>query len=176
MDKRTIKQFALVLFGFGFLCLLTSGFFNMDKEKAIIKVFPAEGGLVGPLEVSKDKSVYNIAVEQKVGDKQWSSISGEVLDANKEYLFGFGKDLWAESGRDYDGYWSESISKFKTKLTVPKKGTYFLNFTAETSPGVGASMYVTVRKKHGSALPFFLAGMISILLAIAMNYFADNFS
>ena len=176
MDKKTKTQSAMILTGFGILCLVLSVFFNMGQGKAIKKTLPATGGMIGPVEVKKDRSVYLIKVKQNVGNLQWSSITGELLDKQKEYLFGFGKELWAESGRDYEGYWSESVTNFSMKLTVPKKGTYFLNFDVEKSSDVNSSIYVSVSKKAGSALPFFWGGIISLICGVAVYQLAKQYS
>ncbi|NKB24378.1 MAG: hypothetical protein GKR87_08395 [Kiritimatiellae bacterium] len=166
MDKKEQTRNAVILVGFGLLCLVMSFFFNIGRGKEISKTLPAKGGIIGPLKVAKDRSVYLIKVKQDVRDREWSSVTGELLDEQKKYLFGFGKQLWTESGRDAEGYWKESVTSFDLKLTVPKEGTYFLNFEVEKSPGVSSPLYVTVNKKAGSALPFFWGSIISLILGI----------
>ena len=174
MDIKKQTQMGMIFSGFGMLCLVMSLFFNMGQGKGIKKVLPSEGGIIGPVEVKKDKSVYLIKVNQSVGNRQWSSVTGELLDEQKEYLFGFGKEFWAEYGRDYEGYWSESVASFSMKRTIQKQGTYFLNFDVEKSPGVTSSIYVTVNKKAGSALPFFWGGIIFLIIGVGMYQMAKQ--
>ena len=129
MDKKIQTQFAIAFIGFAVLCLFTSLFFNFNRGKSIKEQLPAQGGIVGPIEVKKDKTVYLIKVKQNItGNNQWSSVTGELLDAQKNYLFGFGKGFWNESGYDTEGYWSERVTKYDMKITIPTKGTYFLSF------------------------------------------------
>lgn len=175
MDKKTQTQCAIAFMVFAGLCLFTSLFFNSNRGKSIREQLPAQGGIVGPIEVKKDKTVYLIEVKQDITrDNQWSSVTGELLDAQKNYLFGFGKGFWKETGYDSEGYWSERVTKYDMKITIPAKGTYFLNFETERSPGVNSNIYVTVSKKAGSALPFLWAGIIFLIISIVFYQIAQK--
>ena len=60
-------------------------------------------------------------------NNDWSAVTGNVLDQDKNYLFGFGQEFWKESGYDSDGRWTESKTKYDMKVTLPK-GIYYLEF------------------------------------------------
>ncbi len=140
----------------------------MGAGKSLKESLPAAGGTIGPIEVKKDYSVYLIRVKQAIKSYgAWSFVSGDVLDENREYLFGFGKEFWKESGYDSDGTWYESVSDYDMKVTLPKKGAYYLRFNADMSrPGAGGDIQVTVQPKYGSSLAHFILGIIGIIACI----------
>lgn len=159
------------LLAFAGLCFLTSFFLNMDVGSSVEQTIPLSGGDVGPIEVKEDYSVYRIAVAQTLNAYgMWSFVGGEVLDEQKEYLFGFGKELWKDRGVDYEGYaWSEQDTTFDLKVTFPKKGAYFLRFSIETNQPSGAgSVMVKVTPKQGSSLAHFILGILSLIGAVGL--------
>jgi hypothetical protein len=169
MNKNTKFQIAVVFICFSMACFIAAYIFNQDKGAYDYTILPPYGGIVGPIELTRDKSVLLVDVKQDLsGDNKWSSIYCSLLDEKKEYLYGFGKDLYRESGRDYDGYWSEQVTKMQSKLTIPKKGIYFLQFEAERSSNVSTDIEVTVSQKVGSALPFFVLGLVSLGIGLIM--------
>ena len=92
---------------------------------------PSGGGTLGPIHVEGDRGIYKIHVSQRIiNDNDWSYVTGEVLDENKNYLFGFGQEFWKASGYDSEGHWTERKTDYATKVTL-QKGTYFLNFEFE---------------------------------------------
>lgn len=181
---ETMRAVGLVLMGFGIVSLITALFFTGGRGKSVTKSLPAEGGIVGPIEVSKDNTVLEVGVRQPLNKDGWSFIEGEVLDKDQEYLFGFGEEVWRESGYD-QGYWSETDDAFDLKVTIPKKGTYFLSFTTESAPTmslrrtslrrrkndrpVAGNIWITVQPKMGSTVPFFIAGLVGLILGFIVN-------
>lgn len=173
-ELKKPAQLALVLIVFGVVCLITAGFFSISRGTSIQKNLPLEGGIVGPIEVKKDTTVYLIRVFQFIrNDNDWSAVTGNVLDQDKNYLFGFGQEFWKESGYDSDGRWTESKTKYDMKVTLPK-GTYYLEFETDRSPGVDSGISVSVSKKMGSSLPFLIAGILALILGVVMNEIANQ--
>ena len=172
LNKPT--QIAVVLIVFGVVCLITAGLFSISRGASIQQNLPPEGGIVGPLEVKKDNTVYLINVFQFVrNDNDWSAVTGNVLDQDKNYLFGFGQEFWKESGYDSDGRWTESKTTYDMKVTLPE-GNYYLEFEADRSPTIDSGISVSVSKKMGSSLPFLVAGILSLILGVVINEFANQ--
>jgi hypothetical protein len=168
------SQMALVLVVFGVVCLITAGFFSISRGTSIQKDLPLEGGIVGPVEVKTDNTVYLIKVFQYIRkDNDWSAVTGNVLDQDKNYLFGFGQEFWKESGYDSDGRWTESKTKYDMKVTLPK-GTYYLEFETDRTPGIDTGISVSVSKKMGSSLPFLAAGILALIIGVVMNEIANQ--
>ncbi len=164
------NKYAIVLLIFAVIFLFTSAIFHGCKaDKVIRETLPPTGGLVGPIKVKEDKSVYLIEVEQDIRrDFDWSSISGELLDANKEYIFGFGKEFWKESGYD-EGHWTEKVTNYEMKITLPTRGTYYFNFEVEKALGVNTNVIVKISRKYASSLPFFWFGILFLIVGVAIG-------
>ncbi len=166
--KASYNKIAVVFLAFSALCFVTSLFLSMGAGKSLKESLPAAGGTIGPIEVKEDYSVYLISVKQAIkSNGAWSFVSGDVLDANREYLFGFGKEFWKETGYDSDGRWNESVSDYDMKVTLPEKGTYYLRFNTDmSSPRAAGDIQVTVQPKHGSSLAHFILGIFGIIASI----------
>lgn len=165
-----LGHLALLFLAFSILCLATTLFFSssLNEWKGPI----AHDGLVGPIEVTKDRAVHEVTISAgNLRNNSWAFVEAQLLDANKEYLFSFGDELSLYSGRDSDGPWVESKYNYSTKLTIPQAGNYHLKFLLEQSPGTSGSgsFSATVRQLRGSTLPFFVAGIAALLIAIALN-------
>ena len=174
--SRELSKISIVLICFAIVCLISSWVINWNRGSIGRVQLPPEGGMVGPITVTKDRTVYQISVSQDIRqDNSWSFVTGEVLDKNKEYLFSFGKEFWKESGYDSDGRWSEKETKYDMKVTL-EKGTYYLNFESQKSREGGAqnSIWVIVKQKGGSALPFFVSGIIALIIGVILNEIANR--
>ncbi|MEE4354864.1 MAG: hypothetical protein V2I97_00240 [Desulfococcaceae bacterium] len=167
------RKIGNALLFFGILCLISAGFLAFPDGDTVMKSLPPDAPLFGPLEVGEDRSVYKIGIRQSVPYGHWSHISGEVLDKNKKPLFGFGDELWAETGYDSEGRWSEKKDAYDYKILLDK-GTYYLDFSLECSNPPCKSFLMTVEKKRGSAVPFIIPGIIFILLGILIHMFASR--
>ncbi|HJL14832.1 MAG TPA: hypothetical protein RMH99_04200 [Sandaracinaceae bacterium LLY-WYZ-13_1] len=170
--------------GIGVISLLTAAYFTTG-ERVLSERLPPNGGMVGPIQIAEPNTVLNIHVNQSLNlpsgrssfgtNSTWSFVSGEVLDAEQEYLFGFGGELWKESG--YDGtHWTESKDDYELKVTIPDAGTFFLEFSTELPPGATnpGEIRVAIEKKRGSAIPHFIFGIVAILLGLIMRFFASK--
>ena len=87
------------------------------------------------LEPKNKYSVYDVEIKQNhsIGG-QWSYVGIELLNANKEYLFSFGDEMWYETGYDSEGSWREYKNKYSTKITIPDKGKFFFKVNYENAP------------------------------------------
>lgn len=170
---KTLTQIAVTLIAFGCICLISALVVNFSRGKSISKSLPLQGGIVGPIQVKKDRTVYLVEVSQHVSYGQWSSVTGNVLDQDKNYLFGFGEEFWAESGRDSEGPWAESKNNYKMKMTL-QKGTYYFKFESERSRYVSGNITILVHQKRGSPLPFLIAGILALISGVVLNEIANQ--
>ncbi|WP_120498152.1 hypothetical protein [Kiloniella sp. EL199] len=164
--KTDLGKVALVLLGFAILFLGTG--FVLSTTSDVTKGNYQLNDSIGPLEVTSDYTVYNIDVQGYLEDKSWLYLELVLQNSQKEYLFSFGKELWRESGYDSDGAWSESESHFSQKITIPKKGTYFLAITGGSSTNRG-SMKVNITEQAASALPHMWIGVLLLIIGIILN-------
>ncbi|MFC1858247.1 hypothetical protein ACFL9U_09510 [Thermodesulfobacteriota bacterium] len=173
-DKpEKLSHAGLTLILFGVLFLISSCVLNTSSGTMVLRLTP-DGGMVGPIEVTKNRTVYQIDVGQNiVKDNEWSYVSGEVLDKNQNHLFGFGKEFWKESGYDSEGRWTERVRDYKMKVTL-SKGIYYLWFESEKSANVRNDIYIRVHKKLGSSLPFLIAGIVILIIGLVVNEVANQ--
>ena len=173
-----------VVIAIGVISLMTAAYFT-SGERLTRQTVPPNGGIVGPLRLDEPGTVLEVHVQQPQNARSgttdvfgtsstWSFVSGEVLDDEHEYLFGFGDELWAETG--YDGSsWSEAKSSYDLKVTIPEAGTYFLGFETESPPNVQPSdVTVTIDRKRGSAIPHFVLGIGAVLLGLFLSLVASR--
>lgn len=162
---RRSLRFAQVFLAYAALCFITAIILNWGTQ-SLSETLPAEGGTVGPLEVPKDNTVYLVEVRSDVDQNSWTYVGGSVLDSNQQYLFGFGDEFWHESGRDSEGYWSESKTEYDLKLTMPTQGTYFLKFDTDAKSVVESPISVKVTKKVGSYIAHMWLGVCAMIVAV----------
>ncbi len=164
---------AFVYFVFAVASLLTAQHYS--EEVAV----PGESGewekyikhndLIGPLEVLEDGSVFAVSVTAtSLPENSWVFIEAELLDVDKEYLFSFSEELSYFAGRDADGPWTEIRDRFDTKLTIPDAGTYYLKFAVEQERS-GGIFWVGIKKLRGTPLPYMVAGITALIIAIILN-------
>jgi hypothetical protein len=123
--------------------------------------------------IEKANTVLEVDVAQPFRADGWSYVEAEVQDEEGEYLFGFGEELWAESGYD-EGPWHEEKNDYDLSVTIPERGSYYLAFVGQGadaayggySPAIETR--VTVSKKKGSSLPFFAAGVLALVVGALM--------
>lgn len=184
------KVSPLIFIGFALICFITALVMNSNSSKSLNKSIPVSGGEIGPFTVEKDKTVVELKARQPLEYGHSSYVSGDVLDQNKNHLFSFGKEFWAETGYDMDGHWSESDTSMKSKFTLQQAGTYYIRLTSEHSQQncsdidlacqdrakkVNANISVSVSQKRGSSLPHLIAGIFGLLIAVVL-YFFENLS
>ncbi len=74
--------------------------------------------------VPNDGQIMLFEVKGSVAMNSWKSIDIEIYDAQGNYLFAYTDELWAESGRDSDGRWTEYHTHLEYKQRFPSKGEY----------------------------------------------------
>ncbi len=161
---RTIRIAGVMIFVFGIVCLITSAVFGSDDGKTVSGTLPATGGILGPIVTTKDNTVLEITVHEALNGYGWSYLDGEMLDKDKEYLFGFGYEFWHETGYD-EGRWDEQKNKFSFKITVPKKGTYYAHLYTEQPKykQIGGNISAWITPEMGSSVPYFAAGLVGLI-------------
>lgn len=176
--KKTLESSATLLMGYALLCFITSAILNVGSGPSLTAKLAKEGGEVGPLTVEKAGDVYYVDLKQTLKIYNvWSFIDAEVLDEEKEFLFGFGEEVWSETGSDDEGAWSEKQESFTHKITFPEAGKFYLNFKAEPYDQTSAeNVEVAVTKLVGSALAHFWIGLFSAIVSIAVWIWAANIS
>ena len=163
-----LGHLALLYVAFSLLFLVTSLLFESEILDRRQKVQP--GGTVGPITVVEKNTVYEVLVQRLyAAANTWSYVEVQVLDANQEYLLSFGDELSQYSGRDSEGYWTESEETYSTKITVSEPGIYFLKIVVEESNDRNSQFRVTINRLQGSSLLHLVAGIAALAIAIVLN-------
>lgn len=174
MDKKEKSQAAMALIGFAILSFVTALFFNVTTSVLISENLPPTGGIVGPLSIDSNRTVLQIEVSQNVPHNgPGNQITGIVLDENKKSLFSFGEEFWSETGYDDGGSWTEQKTSYDIKTTL-QKGTYYLELDSDSPDASRSQIRVIVKKKGGSAVPLFIAGIIALIIGVIMNEMAKG--
>ena len=162
-----LKAIGIIMILFGIVSLITSAFFTMGANEPVAYQLPPEGGTVGPIVTEEENTVLLIEIKQHMSSNGWIFVEGEVMDDDEEYLFGFGEELWHESGYD-EGPWTEWKTDFDLKVTLPEKGTFYLGFKTESQPAATTPINVKVQKKVGSSVPHFAAGLLGLIFGFVL--------
>ena len=177
-DSVDLGDIATIFIFFGIIGLLTSWLYSGEKGQSISgtmqpRLIALNGGKppeFGPIHVSSNNESYQVQiVASGIPNQGWSFVQGEVLNAQKQYLFSFGDELWHESGYD-DGPWDEQHNSFDINVDFPQPGTYYLRLKFE-SKGSSHPSSVTVRiiRKRGSYIPHLWFGLITLIIGIILN-------
>ena len=175
-QSSTKDKIGLILLMYAGVCFMTSLYFNSSSGEMVKANILTTGGEIGPIKVEKDNTVYSVKVTQKLNRSgDWSFVSGDVLGENREFLFGFGKEFWKESGYDDGGRWNEVVNNFEIKVTFYKAGIYYLNFNTEMSSATaGSEVNVSAEPKNGSSLAHFTLGFIAIIIGLFILFFLND--
>ncbi|MFN3203041.1 MAG: hypothetical protein ACE366_31900 [Bradymonadia bacterium] len=165
---------------FGVICMMTSMFFSGSDGPPEVFTVDTVMGEIGPIEVAEDDTVLNLSFHMPVrqikdtynygyssSPNGWAVIEGELLDVNRELLFSFSDELYAESGYD-DGAWSEVKNNYDLKITVPQKGVYYIGLGMEASELETGKLTIRVERMVGSTVPHFAAGFLGLLLGLVV--------
>lgn len=167
------KRFFMYIFIFFGLLNLFSSFSYSSTQKTLlsknissIELNFKDGVIIGPFKTLKKREVVDININASIPRQSWLFIDGEMLDKNKEYLFGFSKELSYYSGRDAEGQWTEYINTATTKVTIPKPGTYYVKIKSEQEYYKPlSSARITISKKNGSTIPHIWMGIFCLICA-----------
>jgi hypothetical protein len=168
-SRSPLAAISRLLLLFGVVCYITSCAMEVNTGVDIEQNLPPSGGDVGPFTVDGG-TVVEVEVEQRIDRgrryfKRWAFITAELLDENRNYLTGFGGEVWHEAGYD-DGYWREQETEYQTKITIPRDGTYYLRFKTESDVSTSelSPIEVEVRGNLGSSLPHHLAALFAFVV------------
>jgi len=134
---------------------------------------PSKTAGIGPIEVEKDNSIYTVVVKAELTTghgysytpKVWNFIEGELLDSNKEFLMGFGQELWKE----VDAYGTYSNTEYELPLVIAEKGTYYLFFSQTGgAPETLKSITIEVLSLRGNSFPNFMMGGVSLFVVFSL--------
>jgi hypothetical protein len=123
--------------------------------------------MLGPIEITKPKQVVGVEIATNLPNNSWAFVEGEVLDADKEYLFSFGDEFWHESGYD-DGAWEESYDEYEMKITFTEAGRYYLSIKAQANSNVN-EIRVRIGQRLGSGIPHFVLGLVLLACGLAIE-------
>jgi hypothetical protein len=148
---------------------------ELDAEEAAeAKAHPVLNyALVGPFVVRKANQVLLVRVQADMAKDGWTFVESEVLDARKDYLFSFGKELWHETGVDDEGPWTESDRDYEMKITIPVRGTYYLNIKTQGDQ-TPDTLYVSIGSAIGSSLPHLWFGIVVLGIGLVLNEVANR--
>lgn len=155
---------------FAAICFTTAIAFDRTEETLLSTSFTGSEKTLGPIEAKRKDTVlaieveHPLAVQGKYGAID-SFVEGEVLDRNRNYLFSFGKEFWAEAGYD-EGRYHESDTDTTMKVTLPEAGTFYLRFKAEGN--LERAVSVTVRRLAGSGLLHRVFGVFALIAGILL--------
>lgn len=168
MDSKTLAytRAAALLLLFAVICAFTAMIMNINVGQPLVaQQLDTNGGMLGPFRIADDGTVLEIKVWQNPDRESWNFVAGSVLDAEQNYLFGFGDEMWHETGYD-EGYWSETKNSYDAKIRLPQ-GQYYLNFETEIKPGsTPGPVSVRVERQLGSSLPFWVLAVIALIAAV----------
>jgi len=168
--SKTLTQIGAAILVFAAVCFITGIVFSTSRKVEYHHSLTPDGGIAGPISVREGRGVYKVEIGQTISkDNDWSYVSGDVLDQDRNYLFGFGEEFWKESGRDIEGRWSERNTSFDYKIAL-QKGTYYLSLESERSPGVVSPVVVKISRVIGSYQPMAVAGIIGLILGGILIY------
>ena len=167
------NKYGLSFIIFGLICLFTAWVLSSHSGDVAEQNFPPSGGKFGPITVDEENEVVEIVIAQRVGNRQWSSVEGRVVDASGNYLFAFSEELWFESGYDAEGAWQEGKNHYDISVTFPKPGDYFIDVSSvnSRSSGVG-DIHVKANKKVGSSIAHLWLGFLSLIIGGVIIYFS----
>ncbi len=169
-DRVDIGAVGAVFLIFAVICFITVINYDSTEEPFLSTSISGKEKILGPIETNKKDTVLAIEFSHRLQVSGYrgavaSFVEGEVLDHDRNYLFSFGKEFWAEAGYD-DGYWQESDTQALMKLTLPDIGSYYLRFKTEGSLNQGVR--VTVSRLTGSGIPHRILGVIALVVGIVL--------
>ncbi len=169
-EKPVLPQVGALLIGFAILCFITSLVMGSSTGE-VINVKVNKETVLGPVNNKKANTVYLVKVYQNLGNRASNYIGVDILNANKEFLFAFGKELWWEEGYDSDGRWTEGTKNVEMKITLKDVGEHYFRVSPDGSAG---GMHVTVEQRRGSSLPHFTMGIVSIIAGIGLLIYINR--
>jgi hypothetical protein len=165
-------------------CLIYSGFLDTPVKK--ITFHPgssfANKEREYTFDVPENGTFMRFEVNGRVALKTWKSIELRVFGPDNQYMFTIKDELWAESGRDADGSWTEYKDTIRVSQRFPRKGTYTAILYDEQGPHYkrnNSEYYFRVVALNGDASKLTLwLWILGIILAwhvfYGFNYLKGN--
>ncbi len=177
-NNKKLNKYAVTLIVFAAICFFMGIFagksiFTIDSDTFTND----EITIVGPIETTTTNSLFKIKASQKIYNYgNWCYLSGEVLDKNKEYLFGFGKELYRETGRDSDGTWYENKTSYSTVINLKKPGTYYIKLynESESNPRQVGNITYSISAQKASNVPYVMLSIFSIIAGVILLIMANR--
>ncbi len=166
-----LYKYSKALFVYAAVCFVSAWWLG-SGEVIYYTSIKSTGGVAGPIKIPADATVIDVELEHHVPNNSWSWVGASLLDSNQNYLMGFGDEVWAETGRDAEGRWSESKTSFSIALTIPKRGSYYIDLDAESKNPSNQKIRLVVRTQRGSTIALKWLGTLGLLAAIAAFLFA----
>ncbi len=160
-------KYRYILGIYGIVCLITALVMSSGTEVARETVMENEQ-LVGPIKLDGNNTVLNIEIRNIVEMMRWRYVGIDVLDSKQNYLFGFGDELWSETGRDSGGQWTERKKEYDMDITIPNPGTYYLKVTTESNSREGPVVTLIITKVLGSAFPFVVLAGLALIYPVVL--------
>lgn len=175
--RRPWLGLGLVLLGAGVVYMITSLVLGMGGEKLLDEKLPATGGVVGPVKIEQANQVVAVQVRHRLpltSAGSWSFVTVSLLNEQREYLTGFGDEMWHQAGYSSDGRWEQSVNGYTGKLTFPKPGSYYFKFAIESNiPATDQPpVDVVISKEAASTVPHFTAGLLLMIAGGVLVFFA----
>ena len=176
-NRLNLGHLALVFFGFAVLYFATAFFFGQKTYSSSKTV--AANQLYGPIKTKQENTVVVIKITNRAVREGWHYMEAELLDFNQDkVLMTFAGEAWHETGRDYDGPWSESERETDLRITIPQAGAYFLSFSIEGGPKHSRTakdltdkirLSITEHHLKGSTTVFNRLGILLFVIAVVLN-------
>lgn len=160
---------------FSLVCFIAAMVFSADVSKVESKTISGTGGIYGPFTVKEKNSSYEIIIKNHVALREWSFIEVNVLDKDKNHLFGFGDGMWHESGYDDEGRWEESKTDYSMDVTFKDAGEYYFEIKSQSNEPQIRPITIKIVKERGSNVLFITLGILSLLAALFLFYMGSKF-
>ena len=141
------------------------------ERSILLSDIPAEGRLVGPIDLRTKGGLYNLNLASSIPDNSsaWGAV--ELLDSEFAAINAVERDFWSETGYDDEGTWKETDLSTDHYFRLEQPGTYYARFFVEKE--TASSGTLTLRVYEGVLLArYYLLGAIFALgMAVALGKF-----
>lgn len=91
--------------------------------------------------VPEDGQMMRLEIKGRLPLNSWKAIDIEIFDPDGNYLFSYSDELWAETGHDSDGKWTEYRDYTHHDVHFPKKGQYSAYVSSTFGPNKRAEHF-----------------------------------
>ena len=154
------------------LSLQTLGDGKLIYEKSIsLNEIPAEGRLIGPIDLSRKDSLYNLNLVSWVPDNTsaWGAV--ELLDGNFASINAVEGDFWAETGHDDEGSWREADLSTNHYFRLEQPGSYFARFFVEKETASSGTLTLKVYEGIQLSRYYLVGALFALGMAVAIGKF-----